>query len=125
VRAEARTFLGLYESMDHRSPIPERERKIEQLEQLALADETVKDARAECVQAHRTLIRAERENETASGQLDRALGAQPGGDPLPVSETERIRAVISSAEAALIDARKRFERCEEQARGLAMRFGKR
>jgi hypothetical protein len=77
------------------------------------------------VEAHRALIRAERENERASGELDRAIAAQPGGEPLPVSETERIRAAIGSAEAALGDARQRFERCEEQARGLAMRFGKR
>lgn len=125
LRAEARVFLNLYEATDHRAPIAERERKIEQLEQLSLADEAVRKARDECVDAHRALIRAERENEQASRALDQALSAAPQGEPLAPADTERIRARITGAEAALSDSRSRFERCESQARGLAMRFGKR
>lgn len=125
VRAEARTFLALYEATDHRASVPDRERKVTQLEQLALSEPVVGKARDECVAAHRALIRSERENELASRQLDQALAGQPAGAPLPVTETARIRGEITKAEQSLTDARARFERCEEQARTLSLRFGAR
>lgn len=123
VRAEAHTFLALYRATDHRAPIAERERKVEQLEQLTLSEEAVRSARDQCVGAHRALIRAERENEAAAGQLDRAIAAQPDGGALMAADTQRIRAEIDRAEGSLTDARGRFERCEAQARTLALRFG--
>jgi DNA polymerase III delta prime subunit len=123
VRAEAHTFLALYRATDHRAPIAERERKIAQLEQLTLSEQAVRTARDQCVGAHRALIRAERENEVAAGQLDRALAAQPDGGPLQVTDTARIRAEIDRAEGSLTDARGRFEKCEAQARTLSLRFG--
>lgn len=125
VRAEARGFLTLYEATDHRAPIPERERKVAQLEQLALSDEAVRKTRDECVEAHRTLIRAERENEDASGLLEKAVSAQVGGEPLPVAEAERIRARLTAAEGSIAESRKRFEQCESDTRSLSLRFGKR
>lgn len=125
VRAEARGFLTLYEATDHRSPIPERERKVAQLEQLTLSDEAVRKTRDACVEAHRTLIRAERENEEASGLLEKAVGAQVGGEPLPVAEAERIRARLTAAEGSIAESRKRFEQCESDTRSLSLRFGKR
>src|SRR5262245_26405836 len=94
VRAEARTFLALYEATDHRASLPERERKIVQPEQLTLSDEAVRRARDECVGAHRALVEAERANEHAAGQLDRAIAAQPEGGPLAASDTVTIRAGI-------------------------------
>lgn len=124
-RAEARTFLALYEATDHRAPVPERERKIEQLAQLGLSDELVQKARDECVSAHRTLVAAERENERAASQLDRAIAASPGGAALAPEDTVRIGEGIKQAERSLSDARTRFERCEAQARSLSLRFGAR
>lgn len=125
VRAEARTFLALYEATDHRAPIAERERKVKQMEQLALSEEAVRAARDECVAAHKVLIDAERQNEHASRELDNVLATQPAGEPLPSEEIARIRAEIQTAEGSLSDARKRFERCETQARSLDLRFGDR
>ncbi|HEX5659032.1 MAG TPA: hypothetical protein VFX59_17680 [Polyangiales bacterium] len=125
VRAEARTFLALYEATDHRAPIPERERKVLQMEQLALSEEAVRAARDECVAAHKTLIDAEKQNEHASVELDKALAAQPKGEPLPPDQIARIRSEIQVAEGSLSDARKRFEHCETQARSLDLRFGER
>ena len=125
VRAEARTFLALYEATDHRAPVREREHKVAQLDQLALTEPAVVKARDECVAAHRALIRAEQQNEGASSQLDQALAAQPKGEPLAPAETVRIKAEITKAEQSLVDARARFERCETQARSLSLRFGKR
>lgn len=124
-RAEARTFLALYEATDHRAPIPERERKLVQMEQLALSEEAVRAARDECVAAHKTLISAERQNERASVQLDQLLAAQPQGQALPPEQIGRIREQIQAAEVSLSDARKRFEHCEAQARSLSLRFGER
>lgn len=125
VRAEARTFLALYEATDHRAPIPERERKVKQMEQLALSEEAVRLARDECVAAHKTLIEAERQNEHASVELDKALASQPRGEPLPPDRIAGIRLEIQNAEISLSDARKRFEHCETQARSLDLRFGER
>jgi hypothetical protein len=124
-RAEARTFLSLYEATDHRAPIPERERKLVQLQQLALSEEVVRAARDECVSAHKVLISAERKNEQASQSLDRALAASKDGAGLASEESVRIRGEIKAAETALGDARQRFERCENQARSLSLRFGDR
>lgn len=124
-RAEARTFLSLYEATDHRAPIAERERKVQQMEQLALSEEAVQAARAECVAAHKVLISAERQNEHASVELDKALADQPRGQPLPEAQIARIRNEIQVAEGSLTDARKRFEHCEAQARSLDLRFGER
>lgn len=123
VRAEAHTFLALYRATDHRAPIAERERKIVQLEQLTLSEEVVRAARDQCVGAHRALVRAELENETAAGQLDKAIAAQPDGGSLLAADTLRIRAGIEQAASSLADARTRFEKCEAQARGLSLRFG--
>lgn len=124
-RAEARTFLKLYEAADYRASIPERTRKVEQLEQLTISDPDVRSARESCVGAHRALIAAEQQNEVAARQLDQALAQKPGGEPLAVEESVRIRGQIEQAERSLTDARGRFQRCEEQTRSLALRFGER
>ena len=124
-RAEARTFLALYEVTDHRAPIAERERKLGQIEQLTLTDPAIARTRDECVEAHRALIRGERGNEQAAAQLDRALVAQPDGGGIDPEDAQRIRAGIVQAERSVGDARERFERCEEQARSLSLRFGAR
>jgi hypothetical protein len=122
LRAEARLFLALYEATDHRAPIAERERKIVQLEQLALSEELVREARDQCVSAHRTLIRAERENANAGRKLDQAIAAQPQGEALQATATDGIRAEIDRAEQSLTDARGRFEKCEARTRTLSLRF---
>ncbi|MDB4989371.1 MAG: hypothetical protein JWN04_4549 [Myxococcaceae bacterium] len=124
-RAEAHTFLALYMATDHSAPAAERARKITQMEQLTLSDDTVRAARDECVGAHRTLLDSERENELASAQLDKALAALPTNQVLPVADTASIRAGIEKAERSLTDARVRFEKCETQARSLSLRFGER
>jgi hypothetical protein len=124
-RAEARTFLALYEATDHRAPVPERERKVAQLEQLTLTDQVVREARDECVAAHRSLISAEHSNDKAGKQLDEALAGHPQGEALPENATVGIRAGIEQAERALVDARTRFERCEAGARDLSLRYAER
>ncbi len=124
-RAEARTFLSVYESIEHGAPLAERERKIAQLEQLTLSDEGVRRARDDCVGAHRALARAEREHEQAARELEKAIAAQPDGAPLPAGETERIRGGIEQAERSLGDARGRFQRCEQEVRDLSLRYAQR
>ena len=123
VRAEAHTFLALYRATDHRAPTAARERKIVQLEQLSLSEEVVRAARDQCVRAHRALVRAELQNETAASQLDQAIAAQPDGGALMAADTLRIRAGIEQATSSLAEARGGFEKCEAQARSLSLRFG--
>jgi hypothetical protein len=125
VRAEAHTFLAVYRATDHRAPIAQRERKIVQLEQLTLSEGVVRTARDECVGAHRALVRAELENETAASQLDKAIAAQPDGGALLAADTQRIRVGIEQAASSVAEARARFEKCETQARSLSLRFGDR
>ncbi len=124
-RAEARTFLSVYEAIEHGAPLAERERKIVQLQQLSLSDDGVRGARDDCVAAHQALARAEHQHEQAAQQLEKAIAAQPNGEPLPASDTDRIRRGIEQAERSLGDARGRFQRCEEKVRDLSFRYAAR
>jgi hypothetical protein len=124
LRSESRAFLSLYEVIDHRQPAQIRELKLAALGSLVLTEPDVKKARDECVAAHRALLSAEREHEQAATQLDRAIAQNDNGGPLPAATTELIRQGIDHAEQSLTKARGLFERCENQARSLSLRFGK-
>ena len=124
LRAEARAFLGLYESIDHRQSAAIRELKLTALEALVVTEPDVKHARDECVAAHRALLSSEREHEQAALKLDEAIAQTEEGAPLPAATTELIRKGIDHADQSLSSARSLFERCENQARSLSLRFGK-
>jgi hypothetical protein len=124
-RTEARAFLALYETIDHRQPSAVREEKLSALKQLTLVDVEVKRARDDCVSAHRALLRAEHEHESAAVRLDQAIAKDLKGAPLPPDQAEPIRVSIEQADRSLGDARTRFARCENGARSLSLRFGKR
>ena len=124
-RRDAQAFLALYESLDHRAPAAAREQKVSALKQLTLVDPKVKQARDDCVSAHRALLNAESQHEQAAKQLDQAIAKDFEGAPLPASVGEPIRVAIEQADRSLADARNRFLRCEEGARSLSLRFGKR
>jgi hypothetical protein len=124
-RTEARAFLALYESLDHRQPAAVREEKLSALKQLTLVDVEVKRARDDCVSAHRALLRAEQEHESAAAKLDQAIAKDLKGAPLPVEQAEPIRVSIEQADRSLADARTRFTRCENGARSLSLRFRQR
>src|SRR5262245_47087772 len=82
-RTEARAFLANYETVDLSQPATVRQQKLSALKQLALVDLEVKRARDDCVSAHRALLRAEREQESAALRLDEAIAKDPKGTPLP------------------------------------------
>jgi hypothetical protein len=124
-RSDAQAFLAVYETLDHRAPAPLREKKLALLEELTLVDPVVKQARDDCVSAHRALLTAERQHDSAAGQLDKAISKHLEGSPLPAEEGEPIRVALEQANSALTDARDRFASCESAARGLSLRFGKR
>jgi hypothetical protein len=124
-RSEARAFLALYESLDHRAPGAVREQKLTALKQLTLVDPNVKQARDDCVSAHRALLTSEREHERAAKHLDEAISKHVEGTPLPPAVTEPIRVGIEQADRSLAAARSRFSRCEDAARSLSLRFGSR
>lgn len=125
IRAEARSLLTMYEATSHRAPLAERERKITKLSQLAISDEPLRKTRDLCVEAHRALVRAERENDSASSQLEQALAAQNDGGALPADQVETIRNSIASAERAISASRGSFEQCESEMRTLSLRYGER
>ena len=125
VREEARAFLAVYESTDHRAPFEEREQKLRQLRALVVSNEEVRRTRDQCVQAHQTLIDAEKAHERAARSLDRAIAETGPGEPLAQGDTLSIKAEIERANRALADARERFSLCEDGARALSLRFGTR
>lgn len=124
VRAEARAFLAGFEAIDHRDKPEARETKLLVLEQLVLTEPEVVNARAHCVEGHKALLSSERAHEHAAQQLDRAVAASPEGAPLSPQATEQIRVEIEQADQALARARANLRQCENEARGLSLRFGK-
>jgi hypothetical protein len=123
-RHEARAFLARYELLDHREKAALREQKVHALEQLVLTEPEVEAARTHCVQGHTALLSSERTHEHAAQELDRAVAGSPEGAPLSAQATEQIRLEIEQADNALVSARENLRQCENQARGLSLRFGK-
>lgn len=124
LRDESRAFLARYEAIDHREPAAKRERKVQALEQLVLTEPPVVKARERCVAGHTALLASERTHEHAAEQLDRAVAEAPAGAPLSAQATEQIRDEIERADTALGRAREHLRQCENEARGLSLRFGK-
>jgi len=122
---QARAFLAAYAAIDHNDPEPVRVARIEALEKLVVTSPSVAQTRDECTRAHRALLDSEGAQERAAQALDDAIRGDAGAQPLPPEQTQAIQAVISAAEAALSEARKRFARCEAEARDLSLRYGKR
>jgi hypothetical protein len=124
LRSEARAFLAVYESLDHRQKADVREQKLAALRLLALVEPEVVKARDHCVEGHTALLRSESSHEEAARKLDEALLASPDGKPLSPQASQQIRVQIEQAEKALTSARSSLRRCETEARGLSLRFGK-
>jgi hypothetical protein len=124
LRSEARAFLLRYEAIDHRAKAAMREQKVQALAQLVLTEPEVEAARSHCVEGHTALLASERTHEHAAQELDRAVAQSPEGAPLSAQATEQIRSEIEQADSALARARESLRRCESEARGLSLRFGK-
>jgi hypothetical protein len=123
LRAEARAFLSVYESLDHRQQPAEREKKLSALRLLVLVEPEVVKARDNCVAGHSALLRSERAHEEAARRLDEALAQSPDGTPLRPEATHEIRTQIDQAESSLSNAKASLRQCESEARGLSLRFG--
>lgn len=123
LRAEARSLLAVYQGMDHRQKPEVREKKLAELQLLALVEPEVVQARDHCVAGHTALLRAERAHEDAARKLDEAIAQSPDGAPLGEAATQAIRTQIEQADGALNNARTSLRQCETQVRGLALRFG--
>jgi hypothetical protein len=121
-RREARAFLAVFDSMDHRQKAEDREQKLSQLRLLSLVEPAVVQARDHCVTGHTALLRSESAHEEAGRKLDEALLASPD-KPLEPQASEQIRKQIEQAEKALNNARISLRQCEAQARSLSLRFG--
>jgi hypothetical protein len=122
---EARAFLSAYEAIDHRDPEPVRAPRVEALAKLVLTSPKVQKTRDECVKAHRLLLDAEGAQERAASALEEAVRGTPGAEPMAPARTFAIQSVISAAERALAEARQRFTTCEQEARDLSLRYGRR
>lgn len=123
LRSEARALLKAYEGLDHRQKAAEREQRLSQLRLLVLVEPEVVQARDHCVAGHTALLRSERSHEEAGRKLDEALAQNTDGAPLAAEATREIRAQIEAAETALSNARVSLRQCENEVRGLSLRFG--
>jgi hypothetical protein len=124
LRSESRAFLALYDALDHRQKADVREQKLSALRLLVLVEPEVIKARDHCVAGHTALLRSEHSHEEAARKLDEALMQSPDGKPLPPQASQQIRVQLEQAESALTNARGSLRRCEIEARGLSLRFGK-
>lgn len=125
LRDDSRRFLALYEAIDYRAHAALREPKVEALAQVPLADETVRQTRDLCVDAHRILLREERAQEEHAAEIESAIAKQTDGGPLDAATIARLQARLKESELGLSRAREQLKTCESQARSLGLRFGKR
>jgi hypothetical protein len=116
-------MLALYHAIDHKGPLSPREQMVNDLAELPLDTDVVKEARNACVGAHRALISAEQAHERAAASLDKVLAGKPDGQPLGQAESALVQHEIQGAEQALRQARDRFTPCEDRVQSLALRFG--
>ena len=125
LRAEARTFLKLYEAVHLSDQEAQRAARISALAAAPLSDENVRHARDLCVAGQRELLQQEQLQEANSSEIDRALASSKQGAPLDPSLVERLRAKVTESEQALRRAQDQLHACEAATRSLSLRFAPR
>lgn len=116
-REEARALLERISAVDLRAPLERRQRQVEALATLPLAEPDLIEVRDACGKAHRGLLAAERTQATARAELDRL-------DAAGQREEAQLAAVarqLAAAARELQAAQAALPTCEAHARELAVR----
>ncbi|MCC6876914.1 MAG: hypothetical protein IT378_21595 [Sandaracinaceae bacterium] len=121
-RNDAQLFLDRVQRIDLDAPSAERRTLVEALATLPLASEEVRSARNACVEAHRTLLRAETLHVEAR---DRLRAYENDESRIPITERQRIERAISGSSQALEQSHGLFARCERAKRDLELRYRRR
>jgi hypothetical protein len=119
-RNDALLFLDRYEGLDIDDPIDQREPLVDGLARIPLSSERVRRIRDACVEAHRTLIRAEQRGADARAAFERATAG--GRTDLTPEERSEIDGALADSEQALPVARERLGACMDDVRDLRLRF---
>jgi hypothetical protein len=125
LRDDTGRFLAGYTAITYDLRGAELEKRIGALAALPLGEAEVREARDLCVAGHRAMLNQERAQEAHAAEVDRALAGSTDGAPLDTATLAGLKEKLDAAQTALTSAREQLERCEAQARSLAMRFGPR
>lgn len=125
-RNDALLFLDRYEGIDVDDPAEERRARVDMISGLPIGSEEVDHVRDLCVDAHRTLLRAEDRGAEARVAFDQAMGgrrrAEVDEDEIPTDVRATIEAALAESNGALEIARDAMPRCLSAVRGLEVRF---
>jgi hypothetical protein len=121
-RNEALLFLDRYEGIDLDDPLDERKQSIDALAALPLSSAEVAEVRDVCVEAHRTLIRAEEHSAAARADLEHATADGQREEDIPTEVRAQIEAHLQSSNESLALARETLPRCMERVHQLEVRF---
>ena len=120
-RNDANLFLVRVERVDLDDAPDEREAHVRALENLPLRNPQIREVRDLCVNAHRTLLRAEGMAQEAREQL----AALEGQDTVPADSAREIEVALTRSNALLAESRHLFPRCTRRTEELQMRYRRR
>jgi hypothetical protein len=119
-RDEARILFDRLDAVDVQLDHAARAPRVDDLQALSLEEAQLARMRDDCVAAHRALIEAEAQQQTARKALSRAEAQTEGS--LDPAEAARLTEVIGRSQEAYERAKALFPACERHKRSLAMRF---
>jgi hypothetical protein len=122
-RNDALLFLDRYQVLDLDDPIEERRRTVEALATMPFAADEVRAVRDRCVEAHRTLIRAEERGAEARAIFERATDqGRISDDEISTDVRASIESALQESNESLPRARELLRTCMEDTRRLEVRF---
>ncbi len=127
-RDQARLLLDRIEAVDIRAPHREREVQLAELEAFRLGSGRLAEVRDLCLEAHRALISAEKQQAVAREALrtaGSAKGLANGELPADSPQVSTAAAAIESSDRQLGHAKRAFPKCQREIRALALRFAER
>ena len=120
-RNDANLFLVRIETIDLDDPPAQREERVSALEQLPLRHTQIREVRDLCVNAHRTLLRA----EALAQQARERLGALEGSDEVPATAAREIEVALTRSNHLLAESRRLFPRCTRRTEELQRQYRRR
>lgn len=117
---EVALLVDTVHSIHHDAPVQVRTDLIDNLDQLTLTDDSLREVRQTCVEGHRALLTAEEQQHEAT----LALAAATDGDgdaPIPATKAMQIEASIRRSQDAVREAGELLTRCQDEVTDLEVR----
>ena len=119
---DARRFFEVYGEVDADAPMAERAQRIEALAAVPLATDEIATVRDLCVEAHRTLLRAEERGAEARAAFRQATAGGSGEESITDEQRASIETALSESNDALALARRQMPECLRRVHGLEQRY---